>query len=61
MGVGIGIQVLRVWWNKTGGEMKGAMWKKLGNVGMCGVWGEGMYYIIYIIIYNYIIMGLRWG
>ena len=56
------MQELRVWRNMTGGEMKGAMWKKLGkcwNVWGLGVWG--MYYIIYIIIYNYIIMGIRWG
>lgn len=26
-----------------------------------GFGGVGMYYIIYIIIYNYIIVGIRWG
>ena len=59
MGVGMRMQELRVWGNKTGGEIKGAMWKKLGkcwNVWGCGGVGYVLYYIYY-----YIIMGIRWG
>ena len=56
------MQELRVWGNKLGGEMKGAMWEGWGTLECVGsgVWGW-MCYIIYIIIYNYIIMGIRWG
>ena len=55
------MQELRVWGNKMGGEMKGAMWGSWGTLECVGSGGVGMYYIIYIIIYNYIIMGIRWG
>ena len=53
------MQELRVWGNKTGGEMKGAMRGKAGerwNVWGCGGVGYVLYYIYY-----YIIMGIRWG
>ena len=52
------MQELRVWGNKTGGEIKGAMWKKLGKVGMCGVVGVRVCIILYILLY---IIILLWG
>ena len=52
------MQELRVWGNKTGGETKGAMWKKLGKC--WNVWGCGVRVCIILYILLYIII-LLWG
>lgn len=57
----MGMREVRVRGNKMGGEMKGAMWGSRGTLECVGSGVGRVYYIIYIIIYNYIIMGIRWG
>ena len=52
------MQELRVWGNKVGGEMKGAMWGSWGTLECVGSGGEGMYIILYILLY---IIILLWG
>ena len=52
------MQELRVWGNKTGGEIKGAMWGKLGGRLECVGFGVRVCIILYILLY---IIILLWG